>query len=134
VLVQVGEGGAMPKGLDAVEAMTFDRIRQTLRDADIVVCHAGTGSLITALQAGCHVIAVPRLFELREHYDDHQLEIADALADRGLVQVARNQAEFDAALLAVKTRTAAMATTDPQALISFLRQVIGEIQAGRDSQ
>ncbi|MDZ3833671.1 MAG: glycosyltransferase [Sphingopyxis sp.] len=125
VLAQVGEGGAMPEGLDAVAAMTFDRIRQTLKDADIVVCHAGTGSLITALQAGCHVIAVPRLFELREHYDDHQLEIAGALAERGLVQVARNQAEFDAALLAAKTRKATMATTDPQALIGFLRQVIG---------
>ena len=134
VLVQVGENGAMPEGIEAVETMSFDNIRQTLKDADIAVCHAGTGSLITALQAGCHVIAVPRLFELREHYDDHQLEIADALADRGLLQVARDQDEFDAALLAVKTRTAAMATTDPQALISFLRQIIAEVQAARARQ
>lgn len=134
VLVQVGEGGAMPEGLDAVEAMTFDSIRQTLQDADVVVCHAGTGSLITALQAGCHVIAVPRLFELREHYDDHQLEIAGALADRGFVQVARDQAELDAALRSVKTRSAAMATTDPQALISFIRDIIAEVQAARAAQ
>ena len=121
----------MPEGLDAVEAMTFDSIRQTLQDAEIAVCHAGTGSLITALQAGCHVIAVPRLFELREHYDDHQLEIADALADRGLVQVARNQTEFDAALRSIKMRPAAMATTDPQELISFLHDIIAEVQAAR---
>lgn len=131
VIVQVGEGGRQPADLDTVETMPFDQIQETLKAADIVVCHAGTGSLITALQAGCHVIAVPRLYARREHYDDHQSEIAEALAARGLVQIAHNQSEFDAALAAIRTREAVMATTDPQALMAFLRQIIAGILAAR---
>ena len=131
LIVQVGEGGRQVDGIDTVETMPFDRIRETLNAADIVVCHAGTGSLITALQAGCHVITVPRLYARREHYDDHQSEIANSLAARNLVQIANNQAEFDLALLAVKTREATMATTDPQALIEFLRDVIADLQKER---
>ena len=46
------------------------------------------GSLVTALSAGCHVIAMPRSFTLGEHYDDHQEEITTAFADRGLIAVA----------------------------------------------
>ena len=133
LIVQVGEGGRQVAGIDTVETMPFDRIRETLKAADIVVCHAGTGSLITALQAGCHVITVPRLYARREHYDDHQSEIANSLAARNLVQIANNQTEFDLALLAVKTRKPVMATTDPQALMEFLRNIIADLQNKRST-
>ncbi|MEC3909836.1 glycosyltransferase [Sphingobium sp. CR2-8] len=94
VLAQVGKGGVRPEGLEeVVETLSFDEMHAMLERANIVVCHGGTGSLITALQHGCCVIVVPRQFELSKHYDDHQSEITAAFRQRGLVQEARGSNE-----------------------------------------
>ena len=121
VIVQTGEGATPLPGLNCHETLPFDQIGSILRDANIVVCHGGTGSIITALQHGSHVIVIPREYARGEHYDDHQSEIASAFADRGLIQVASNYADFTAALAATEGRVARLATTDPRALADWLR-------------
>ncbi len=123
-IVQVGEGGRHPDGMDARDTIPFDEVRAILDRAAIVICHGGTGSLITALRAGCHVITVPREFGRGEHYDNHQSEIAETFEHRGLIQMARDEAGFRAALAAIPARQPVMATTDPAALIAFLTQWI----------
>jgi UDP-N-acetylglucosamine--N-acetylmuramyl-(pentapeptide) pyrophosphoryl-undecaprenol N-acetylglucosamine transferase len=55
-----------------------------LASADVVISHSGVGSALTALEAGKMPIVVPRLHAFDEHVDDHQLEIAHALSERGL--------------------------------------------------
>ncbi len=124
VLLQTGEGGIRPDGVETVETLPFDRVQAILKEASLVVCHGGTGSLITALREGCGVIAVPRRFDLGEHYDDHQSEITHAMEQRGLIAVANTPEEFAAALAIARDRPPVAATTDPSALIAHLRQVL----------
>jgi UDP-N-acetylglucosamine transferase subunit ALG13 len=123
-IVQTGVGGVAPAGLSVVETLSFDEVRSILHDAAIVVCHGGTGSLITALREGCQVIAMPRRSELGEHYDDHQTEITRAFEQRGLVQVADTVDELRDAVRLARTRKAVVATSDPSALIAFLNQTL----------
>ena len=130
VLAQVGIGGVRPDGLECVETLPFETIQQTLKQADIVVCHGGTGSLITALREGCRVIAMPRLFARGEHYDDHQAEITDAFQARGLIRVANSPDELIEALADVRKREPKLATTDPAELRAYLDELI-EAQRGR---
>ncbi|HLZ75553.1 beta-1,4-glucuronosyltransferase WelK [Phenylobacterium sp.] len=127
ILVQTGVGGVRPPGLEVVETLPFEEVKALLRDASIVVCHGGTGSLITALREGCHVIAVPRLFRLGEVYDDHQLEISEAFEKRGLVQVANTAEELAAAVRATRDRARVVATTEPTGLTQFLESVVERI-------
>lgn len=126
VLVQTGEGAATRPvpGVEMVESLPFDQVQAILRDASLVVCHGGTGSLITALREGCGVIAVPRRFERGEHYDDHQHEITQAFAQRGLISVAETPDDFASALKEARVRTPVAATTDPGALIAHLRSLL----------
>jgi UDP-N-acetylglucosamine--N-acetylmuramyl-(pentapeptide) pyrophosphoryl-undecaprenol N-acetylglucosamine transferase len=131
ILIQTGVGGVRPAGLEVVETLPFEEVKALLRDASIVVCHGGTGSLITALREGCHVIAVPRLTKLGEVYDDHQLEITEAFEKRGLVQVANTAEELAAAVLATKDRGRMVATTEPTGLTKFLEQVVERVAARR---
>ena len=126
ILVQTGIGGVAPEGLEVVETLPFDQVQSLLRDAAIVVCHGGTGSLITALREGCQVIAMPRLAARGEHYDDHQAEIISAFAERGLILVANTVDELREALRTAKTRTPVLATSDPAALIDFLKGVLAK--------
>ena len=114
IVLQSGTGvqSAADGGVDHRDSLPFDEVMQLLSRARIVVCHGGTGSILTALQKHCHVIVIPRSFARGEHYDNHQWEIAESFAARGLVQVARDYAEFTAALDRVAERDAIGATTD----------------------
>lgn len=131
MIVQTGVGGRRPEGLETHETLPFDRVQEILRDASIVVCHGGTGSLITALRQGCHVIALPRLFALGEHYDDHQLEITEAFEARGLVRVARSVDELRQALREVRDNPRVVATTDPRELMAFVEDRLARAAAPR---
>lgn len=129
VVIQTGEGAAPVEGAECVETLDFAEMKAILAKADLAVCHGGTGSIITALQAGCRTIAIPRLFERGEHYDNHQLEITEAFEQRGLLLVARTREEFENALVKARTMTPRLATTDPQGLIARLGQILADIEA-----
>lgn len=131
VLVQTGVGGLVPPDMKVVETLPFDEVLALLRDADIVVCHGGTGSLITALREGCRVVAMPRLFELGEHYDDHQAEITAAFRDRGLLSTARTVDDLSQALRDVRSRTPVVATSEPTALSQHLHGILAGLAASR---
>lgn len=121
VVIQTGVGGLAPPGLEVFETLPFETMQSSMQAADLVVCHGGTGSLITALREGCRVIAVPRLFERGEHYDNHQAEITSAFAARGLIAVANSPDELAQALKTMRARQPVMATTDPAGLIDYLK-------------
>jgi UDP-N-acetylglucosamine--N-acetylmuramyl-(pentapeptide) pyrophosphoryl-undecaprenol N-acetylglucosamine transferase len=134
VIIQTGEGGLTPPGLDTSETFPFHYILDLLKDAKIVVCHGGTGSLITALRNGCIVIAMPRLFALGEHYDDHQSDIIAAFSARGLILVANSQEEMSTALARAREMSPVVATTDHSELVAYLRGKIDDIADGLASR
>jgi UDP-N-acetylglucosamine transferase subunit ALG13 len=70
-----------------VAGMSAEEFRSCSLDADVVVTHAGVGTAITLLEAGVYPVVVPRRAVRHEHVDDHQLQIADLLAERGLAAV-----------------------------------------------
>lgn len=131
VVVQTGVGGVRPDGVETHETLSFNEMQARLRDADIVVCHGGTGSLITALRQGCRIVAVPRLFSHGEVYDDHQAQITQAFAERGLIAVANTPDELSEALRTVRARPPISATSNPQELIGYLKQLIEKQEAAR---
>lgn len=127
VVLQVGRGaGALPAvdGVEIVDELGFDEVQSLLVKADIVVCHGGTGSIITALRQHCRVVVVPRRFELGEHYDNHQQEITNTFEARGLVRSAADAASFGEALRQARSTQPAAATTDYGDLIAALRKLV----------
>jgi UDP-N-acetylglucosamine transferase subunit ALG13 len=65
--------------------MQFPEVIESMRAADAVICHAGAGSILCALRVGHKPLVVPRLGSYRETVDDHQVELAGALAEEGKV-------------------------------------------------
>lgn len=65
-----------------------DELADAVAQADVVITHAGVGSVLSTLRAGKHPIVLPRSASLGEHVDDHQRELADHLAGRGLASIA----------------------------------------------
>jgi len=132
VLIQTGIGGLAPEGLEVHETLPFDQVQTLLKTASIVVCHGGTGSIITALREGCHVIAMPRLSELSEHYDDHQSEITEAFEQRGLISVAKTVEDLREAIARCRQAPRVLATTNPVALIEHLDELLAALGPSGD--
>lgn len=65
--------------------MSYSDVIGTMTSVEMVVCHAGVGTIMTALKLGHMPIVIPRLQRYGEHVDDHQCDIAGRLAERGLV-------------------------------------------------
>jgi UDP-N-acetylglucosamine transferase subunit ALG13 len=57
---------------------------QCARDADVVITHAGVGTLMNLFDMGIYPVVVPRRAKRREVVDDHQLQIAGLLQSRGI--------------------------------------------------
>lgn len=70
---------------EQVPAEDFDRFAT---EADVVISHAGVGSLLGLLELGVYPLLVPRRVARKEHVDDHQTQIAGHAARLGVAGVA----------------------------------------------
>ena len=61
--------------------ISYDKMGKYIDEADLIITHGGTGSIIMPLQKGKKVIAAPRLEKYGEHINDHQKEIVNVFSD-----------------------------------------------------
>lgn len=96
VIVQYGSTKPRPDMPNAtwVELMAFDELVDTMERVDNVVCHAGVGTIMTALQRGHTPVVIPRQARHGEHVDDHQLEIANRFVERGLIRSVTSETDL----------------------------------------
>jgi UDP-N-acetylglucosamine transferase subunit ALG13 len=73
----------MPTG--ACRQVPYAEMQSALENADLVITHAGVGSILAAMQTEHCAICVPRRHRYGEHVDDHQVELARELDSRRLV-------------------------------------------------
>lgn len=74
--------------LDPVE---FDNY---FSNANLIIAHAGMGSILTALTYGKQLIIMPRKANLGEHRNDHQMATAKRFENKEGVFVAWNEQEL----------------------------------------
>lgn len=87
VLWQTGSTQAGEVGIAATASLPSAELEAAMRDADLVIAHAGVGSALSALEAGRQPLLVPRRSAHGEHVDDHQEQVAAELESRGLALV-----------------------------------------------
>ncbi len=133
LVLQVGEDAEIPAALEEsadtteiVATLPFGRVQEYLEKASVVICHGGTGSILTALRKHCCVIVIPRIFERGEHYDNHQAEIAESFRQRGLLFVAHDEESLKQALASCAEYMPRPMTTDYTKLAERLELILSE--------
>lgn len=91
LVVQYGSSAITSGAGRWVDFLGFDEIAELMREARVVVCHAGVGSIMLARQCGHKPIVVPRRLNRHEAVDDHQLPLAQRLAGSGLVTLIEDE-------------------------------------------
>jgi UDP-N-acetylglucosamine--N-acetylmuramyl-(pentapeptide) pyrophosphoryl-undecaprenol N-acetylglucosamine transferase len=84
VLWQTGETDVSRFGIEGLEALPEKELTEAMERCDVVVAHAGVGAALAALEVGKRPVLVPRRLALNEHVDDHQIQVAAELVERGL--------------------------------------------------
>lgn len=91
VIIQIGSSKYKPKNAKYFDFTdNFENIIELNKKARVVVCHGGAGTIITALNEGKPVIAVPRRKKYKEHINDHQLELVVALSKNNKILAIHN--------------------------------------------
>jgi UDP-N-acetylglucosamine--N-acetylmuramyl-(pentapeptide) pyrophosphoryl-undecaprenol N-acetylglucosamine transferase len=67
-----------------------DRFATLLKESDVIVTHAGVGTLMGVLDAGKVPLVMARKAELGEHVDDHQAQVTRRLVELGLAKEIRD--------------------------------------------
>ena len=98
VVMQIGETTYEPKNAEYFDFMPRNKIEELCKNARIVVCHAGVGTIITALQYNKPTILVPRMKKNGEAFDNHQLQIANELEKEGIATVVYDIKNLESAI------------------------------------
>ncbi len=126
VFAQIGETDWKPQHLAFTPFIEPADFNVRFGQADVIVAHAGMGTILSALQWGKPLIVMPRRASLGEQRNEHQLATAKHLSALGKITVAFDEADLRHHLdhldaLAVKARVGPYASESlTQAIRDFI--------------
>jgi len=94
IFFQIGASEFRPTSMQWTKFLTPSEFNEKFSTAKVVVSHAGTGSIITALQLGKPILIMPRKADLRETRNDHQIATAKRFQQFPSVAVAWDELDL----------------------------------------
>ena len=83
VFVQAGFTKYKSDKMKIFSLTSKENLEDLIKQAELIITHAGVGSIEMALEQNKKVIAVPRLKKFGEHVNDHQKDIEKKLDEKG---------------------------------------------------
>ncbi len=94
VFAQIARSKYNPHNLKSESFIEPSRFNLLFNKADLIIAHAGMGTILKALENNKPIIVMPRLAELKEHRNNHQLATAKSLLKLNYLNVAFNEKEL----------------------------------------
>ncbi|MCD6099208.1 MAG: beta-1,4-galactosyltransferase [Candidatus Marinimicrobia bacterium] len=133
VIMQIGHTPYIPHNTKWFRFTSEEMIRQIYQEADVVIAHAGAGTILTVLKYQKPLILVPRLRELGEHIDDHQKELAQILQRWGVAFAVYDIERLEEAIeLALLSKKRTIRYQFSKKLSHRLREYIQKIQEAKE--
>jgi UDP-N-acetylglucosamine transferase subunit ALG13 len=106
ILIQKGYSSYQPKIARYFDFVPIQEAMQYIQASELVISHAGIGTIILCKEYGIPLILFPRRKQYGEHGTDHQMEIARAVEERkdGHIFIVYEEAQLEAKLVEVLTR------------------------------
>ncbi|MEM6349713.1 MAG: glycosyltransferase [Cyanobacteria bacterium P01_D01_bin.14] len=82
IVVQYGASTVLPKQTQTHALLPTNDFKRLMQQARLIIAHCGEGTLNALLESNRPFILVPRSRSFGEHVDNHQIEMAQALATR----------------------------------------------------
>ena len=85
IVVQAGQTKFKSGDMKIYGMLDMETFEKYMNECDLLITHGGVGSIIDGLKRQKKIIAAARLYEYKEHTNDHQLQIVDTFADEGYI-------------------------------------------------
>ena len=126
VFAQTGTSALRPRHIGWKDYIDVSEANERIRTADLVVAHAGMGTILTRLETGLPMIVLPRRADLGEHRNDHQLATVRRLSHIPGLVVVNDEADLLERMssFAPHHGTAALDAVASPSLITAIREFV----------
>lgn len=133
VIAQTGHNSYKPKHMTVMEFCSPTEFRKLISKAELVISHAGMGTIIETVQLRKPLIAVPRRRSLGEVDNDHQFTTAKQLETEGKILVAYEVSELPAKLKEAETFVPTKSESCEE-ILRAVKEVIDGVAAKKGGQ
>lgn len=85
VVAQIGNTDFETDKFKTVRFTGENEFKEYIKNASVVITHAGSGAIFNSIKAGKKVIAMARLHDFNEMADNHQTELVKKLSEGGYI-------------------------------------------------
>ncbi|MCK9582978.1 MAG: hypothetical protein M0Q46_05165 [Endomicrobiales bacterium] len=86
--VQTGCSNYKPLNCKYSKYVAYNESENLIRNCQLLICHAGIGTLILAKKYSKKTVIVPRFAKFKEHFNDHQSEICKIIESENRPNIA----------------------------------------------
>lgn len=98
VVMQIGSVPYEPQNAKHFSHTSYQESLSYFQNASLVIGHGGAGTILNALKFDVPIVVVPRSHHYGEHFDDHQMELAQRLVGNELIKVVYDIEELESAI------------------------------------
>ena len=126
VFAQIGKSESPPSHIQWQQFLSPPDFQAKAAEAEVIIAHAGMGSILTALEFCRPILIMPRREHLGEHRNDHQWATANRLGQDIGVVVAADESELVEQLRRLDDlpRPSERRSHEYERLLEFLRSAI----------
>ena len=85
VVAQIGNTEFETTKFKTIQFTGENEFKEYIKNASVVITHAGSGAIFNSIKAGKKIIAMARLHDFNEMADNHQTELIKKLSDGGYI-------------------------------------------------
>ena len=109
------------------DLIDMDKFNELMSKCDLLITHGGVGTIVSGLQNGKKVIAVPRLAKYGEHVNDHQLQIIENFAESGFILASYEVDMLEDTLLKLPQFEPKQYTSNTENMVDLVRKNIEQL-------
>lgn len=113
---QIGNGQYEPRHMPFARFVTMEEFSKLMARSEMVISHAGVGTITETLKFGKPLLVMPRKQRLGEHVNDHQIGTAERFRALGHVMTADCGDDIESAIPKLRVFVPRPRVSDPQAL------------------
>lgn len=104
IIVQAPLESFKPKNFKTVKFITPTEYSEIFERADLIIGHAGTGTIISAMLKQKPLIIMPRICKYGEHRNDHQLSTVQKFGSFENIHIAENEIALKKMLIEINPK------------------------------
>lgn len=129
VIVQAGytKYNAKNVNMKIIDFISNKELNEYEEQANYIITHGGVGSIISSLEKGKKIIAVPRLHEYGEHVNNHQIEIIEKFNKNGNIIGIHDVKELEEAIKKIEKFEPKAYTKNNKKMLKIIEEFIEKL-------